>query len=111
MSLTLRSGELVVVLGPSGSGKTTLLNLVGGIEQPTAGRVTVAGRDITHLGVDELTDVRRDTVGFVFQFFNLIPTLTARENVALVAELTGAPVSGRVQDVLAATPSASPTCS
>ena len=102
VDLRLRAGELVVVLGPSGSGKTTLLNLVGGIEQPTDGRISVGGRDITGLGVDALTDVRRDTVGFVFQFFNLIPTLTARENVALIAELTGAPIDDRVGEVLAA---------
>ncbi len=102
VDLTIRAGELVVVLGPSGSGKTTLLNLVGGIERPTTGRIAVGGRDITNLGVDALTDVRRDTVGFVFQFFNLIPTLTARENVALIAELTGAPIGDRVDDVLAA---------
>jgi putative ABC transport system ATP-binding protein len=89
IDLEIPSGQFVVVLGPSGSGKTTLMNMVGGIEPPTAGRVTVAGRDVTSLAEKELTDYRRAEVGFVFQFFNLIPTLTALENVALVAELVG----------------------
>lgn len=89
VDLELEPGMLVVILGPSGSGKTTLLNLIGGIQRPTSGRVVVAGRDLTDLDLHQLTDVRRDVVGFVFQFFNLVPTLTAHENVALVAELTG----------------------
>ena len=89
VDLTVEPGELVVLLGPSGSGKTTLLNLVGGIEPATAGRIVVEGRDITGLGEDARTSYRRSTVGFVFQFFNLVPTLTAVENVRLVAELTG----------------------
>jgi putative ABC transport system ATP-binding protein len=102
VDLELESGRLVVILGPSGSGKTTLLNLIGGIQHPTSGRVMVAGRDLTDLDIDALTDVRRDTVGFVFQFFNLIPTLTARENVALVAELADdGRVDERVDRVLA----------
>jgi putative ABC transport system ATP-binding protein len=83
------AGQLVVILGPSGSGKTTLLNLVGGIETPSAGRISVAGRDITGLDERALTAYRRAEVGFVFQFFNLVATLTALENVALVAELVG----------------------
>jgi putative ABC transport system ATP-binding protein len=89
IDLEVLAGKFVVVLGPSGSGKTTLMNLVGGIEAPTAGRVVVAGRDITGLGDRDLTAYRRDSVGFVFQFLNLVPTLTAFENVALVAELVG----------------------
>ncbi len=88
VDLRLDPGELVVVLGPSGSGKTTLLNLIGAIERPTTGTVTVAGHALASLDTDALTEVRRATVGFVFQFFNLVPTLTARENVALIAELT-----------------------
>jgi putative ABC transport system ATP-binding protein len=113
VDLHLHPGELVVVLGPSGSGKTTLLNLIGAIERPTAGTITVAGRELTTLDADELTEVRRTTVGFVFQFFNLVPTLTARENVALIAELTDggrsrspsprAAVGERVDRVLAET--------
>ncbi|WP_225992571.1 ABC transporter ATP-binding protein [Actinomadura montaniterrae] len=87
--LEVPEGELVVLLGPSGSGKTTLLNLIGGIEPPTAGEVVAGGRDLSRLDEDGRTAYRRDTVGFVFQFFNLVPSLTALENVRLVAELTG----------------------
>jgi len=79
--------EFVVLLGPSGSGKTTLLNLIGGIEPASAGDIEVAGRDVTALDEEGRTGFRRETVGFIFQFFNLIPTLTALENVELVAEL------------------------
>jgi putative ABC transport system ATP-binding protein len=79
--------EFVVLLGPSGSGKTTLLNLIGGIEPPSAGKVLVAGHDVSRLDEEGRTRFRRETVGFIFQFFNLIPTLTALENVELIAEL------------------------
>jgi putative ABC transport system ATP-binding protein len=79
--------EFVVLLGPSGSGKTTLLNLIGGIEPPSAGAVVVGGRDVSALDEEGRTRFRRETVGFIFQFFNLIPTLTALENVELIAEL------------------------
>jgi putative ABC transport system ATP-binding protein len=89
VDLRIGAGQLLVVLGPSGSGKTTLLNVIGGIETPTSGRVIVGGRDLTGLDTDALSQVRRTTVGFVFQFFNLLPNLTAAENVALLAELTG----------------------
>jgi putative ABC transport system ATP-binding protein len=89
VDLAIEPGQFVVLLGPSGSGKTTFLNLVGGIETPTEGTVTVAGRELTALSRAELTRYRRDHVGFVFQFFNLVPTLTALENVQLVAELAG----------------------
>lgn len=88
VDLDLPAGQLLTVLGPSGSGKTTLLNVLGGIQRPSTGRVVVAGNDLSGLDRDELTDVRRDTIGFVFQFFNLVPTLTARENVGLIGELT-----------------------
>src|SRR5260370_27365878 len=81
VSLELPEGEMVTILGPSGSGKTTLLNLVGGIDQPTEGSVIVAGLDLARLEEERLTEYRRRMVGFVFQFFNLIPTLTASENV------------------------------
>ena len=87
--LEIWPGEFVVLLGPSGSGKTTLLNLIGGIEEPTSGRILVAGTDIASLHGKQLTAYRRDRVGFVFQFFNLVPTLTALENVEVIAELTG----------------------
>ena len=79
--------EFVVLLGPSGSGKTTLLNLIGGIEPASSGDIVVAGNDVTELDEEGRTAFRRDTVGFIFQFFNLVPTLTALENVELVAEL------------------------
>jgi putative ABC transport system ATP-binding protein len=88
--LDVEAGQFVVVLGPSGSGKTTLINLIGGIEPATSGRIVVQDVDVTSLGERGLTDYRRAQVGFVFQFFNLIPTLTARENVSLVGELVGA---------------------
>jgi putative ABC transport system ATP-binding protein len=89
--LSISQGEFLVMLGPSGSGKTTVLNLIGGIDRPTAGRVLFEGRDLTRMSEDEITEYRRDSVGFIFQFFNLIPTLTARENVEFVAELVAHP--------------------
>ena len=89
VTLELTPGEFVVFLGPSGSGKTTLLNLIGGLDQPTGGKVVVGGEDIGGFDDRRLTDYRRSSVGFIFQFFNLIPTLTARENVELAAELVG----------------------
>ena len=91
VDLDIAAGEFIVVLGPSGSGKTTLLNLVGGIDSPTEGEVIVEGMPIGGLGRNELTMHRRTRIGFVFQFFNLIPTLTARENVELVTELVEHP--------------------
>jgi len=89
VDLKIRRGEFVVVIGPSGSGKTTLLNVIGGVERPSSGRVVVDDVDITGLGEAELTDFRRRKVGFVFQFFNLVPSLTALENVMLALELRG----------------------
>ncbi len=89
IDLDFQQGEFVVVLGPSGSGKTTLLNLVGGIEEATSGGLTVDGIDLVSMSEDDRTEFRRSHVGFVFQFFNLIPTLTALENVQLMAELVG----------------------
>jgi putative ABC transport system ATP-binding protein len=77
VDLEIWPGEFAVLLGPSGSGKTTLLNLVGGIEEPTGGRILMAGEDIGTLNAKQRTAYRRDRVGFVFQFFNLVPTLTA----------------------------------
>jgi putative ABC transport system ATP-binding protein len=89
IDLEVAPGELVVVLGPSGSGKTTMVNIIGGIEAPTSGQVRVAGQDLHDHPPAALAGFRRDHVGFVFQFFNLIPTLTARENVEVIVELTG----------------------
>ena len=89
VSLEITPGELVIFLGPSGSGKTTLLNLIGGLDLPTSGRIVVDGVTLTELSADKLTRFRRNHIGFVFQFFNLIPTLTAKENVELASELIG----------------------
>jgi putative ABC transport system ATP-binding protein len=91
VTLDIRRGEFIVILGPSGSGKTTLLNLVGGIDSPSSGKITVDGIEISALDEKGLTDYRRNHIGFVFQFFNLIPTLTARENVEFAAELVKEP--------------------
>ena len=91
-TFSVQPGEFLMVLGPSGSGKTTLLNLIGGIDTPTEGHILFEDRDLALMSDDELTDYRRYSVGFVFQFFNLIPTLTARENVQLVAELVDDPL-------------------
>ncbi len=99
LDLDILAGEFVVLLGPSGSGKSTLLNILGGLDAPTAGRA--AWRDHELVGADEaaLTAYRREHVGFVFQFYNLIPSLTARENVALVAEIARDPM--RPEEALA----------
>ncbi len=88
LNLEIPAGQFVVLLGPSGSGKTTTLNLLGGLDRPTSGRVLVEGEDITQYDDHRLTTYRAQKVGFVFQFFNLIPTLTAAENIAFALELT-----------------------
>jgi putative ABC transport system ATP-binding protein len=88
INLTIREGDFVALMGPSGSGKSTLLNLVAGIDKPDAGRLAVAGEDITQLDEAALADWRARTVGFVFQFYNLMPVLTAFENVELPLQLT-----------------------
>lgn len=88
VSFSLDEGKFVVILGPSGAGKSTLLNLLGGLDSPTEGKITVNGRDISTLSDNELADYRAATVGFVFQFYNLIPTLTVYENVELVSTIT-----------------------
>ena len=92
VSLELRESEFVVLLGPSGSGKSTLLNILGGLDVPTSGSVMYRGRNLTTAGERELTMYRRQHVGFVFQFYNLIPSLTARENVALVTDIVEDPM-------------------
>ena len=92
VDFTLYEGELVVLLGPSGSGKSTLLNILGGLDTPTSGEVRFRDHDLTAAGERALTGFRRDHVGFVFQFYNLIPSLTARENVALVTEIARTPL-------------------
>lgn len=87
VNMTLEEGKFIVILGPSGAGKSTLLNLLGGLDSPTSGTIKVDGRDISTLLGDALADYRAATVGFVFQFYNLIPTLTVHENVTLVKEI------------------------
>lgn len=88
VSFQIREGELVVILGPSGAGKTTLLNMIGGMDSLTRGSLLVDGKDISSYNSSKLTDYRRDEVGFVFQFYNLMPNLTALENVELATELS-----------------------
>ncbi len=95
----VQKGEFVAVMGPSGSGKSTLLHLLGGLDEPTDGEITLAGQPITRLSDDEVTLVRRRKVGFIFQFYNLIPTLTAAENVALPLLIDGAKVRDYEQKV------------
>ena len=98
IDLELYRGELVVLLGPSGSGKSTLLNILGGLDAPTSGEVYYLDHKLTGASGADLTRFRREHVGFVFQFYNLIPSLTARENVAAVTEISAAPM--RPEDAL-----------
>jgi putative ABC transport system ATP-binding protein len=106
VDLELYAGEVVVVLGPSGSGKTTLLNIIGGIESATAGSVEINGQELVGQSAEKLATIRRDNIAFVFQFYNLIPTLTAAENVRIIPELThrasGSDLTERVDEALAA---------
>jgi ABC-type lipoprotein export system ATPase subunit len=95
VSFTMRAGERVALLGPSGSGKTTLLNCIGGVDRPDSGEVLVAGCKLLALDTDGLAEVRRKHLGMVFQFFHLLPTLTAAENVELPLQLLGIPTSER----------------
>jgi putative ABC transport system ATP-binding protein len=95
ISLQIRGGELLVILGASGSGKSTLLNILGGLDTVTSGRVTFRGQDITEASDSELTAFRRRSVGFVFQFYNIIPSLTALENVQLVCDVSDDPMDAR----------------
>ncbi len=89
VDFAVAKGEFVAIMGPSGSGKSTLLHLLGGLDQVSEGQVTLAGKPLTHLSDDEITRVRRRNVGFIFQFYNLVPTLTAEENVALPLLIDG----------------------
>ncbi len=93
VDLDLVAGEFIVLLGASGSGKSTLLNILGGLDSPSAGKVFYRGEELTGYSNRQLTAYRRDHVGFVFQFYNLIPSLTARENVGLVTEISKDPMS------------------
>src|SRR5262245_17649533 len=92
VDLEIAEKEVVVLLGPSGSGKTTLLNIMGGLDHPTSGRLLFRELELTRLGDRDLTNYRRQHVGFVFQFYNLVPSLTAYENVALVTEIASHPM-------------------
>jgi putative ABC transport system ATP-binding protein len=89
VTLAIPRGEMVSIIGPSGSGKSTLLNLVGGLDRPTTGQVSIDGERLSDLSDDALTRVRRDKIGFIFQFFNLLPTLSCLENVGLPLHLRG----------------------
>jgi putative ABC transport system ATP-binding protein len=89
INLTIEQGEMTAIVGPSGSGKSTLLNLIGCLDRPTSGNISIDGRNLATLDDDELTRIRRDKIGFVFQFFNLLSTLTALENVSLPLHLRG----------------------
>ena len=103
IDLEIRRGEMVAIVGPSGSGKSTLLNLIGGLDRPSGGEIRIDGSALGGLSDDELTRVRRDKIGFVFQFFNLLPTLTCLENVALPLHLRGWPrkrIDERVRELL-----------
>jgi putative ABC transport system ATP-binding protein len=103
VTLSIDAGEMVSIIGPSGSGKSTLLNLIGGLDRPTSGTVSVDGATLGGLSDDELAKVRRDKIGFIFQFFNLLPTLTCLENVGLPLHLRGWPrrkVEERARELL-----------
>jgi len=99
VSLSIESGEFTALVGPSGSGKTTLLQLIGCLDQPTSGRVFINGKDISQLNRNQRADTRRGTIGFIFQFFALIPTLSAYENIELPLLLTGVSAAERHQRV------------
>ncbi len=103
VSLAIPRGEMVSIVGPSGSGKSTLLNLVGGLDRPTSGEVRIDGAALAGMSDDDLTRVRRDKIGFIFQFFNLLPTLSCLENVGLPLHLRGWPrrkVEERARELL-----------
>jgi putative ABC transport system ATP-binding protein len=105
VDLSIQSGEFTALVGPSGSGKTTLLQLIGCLDQPTRGRIYITGKDVTQLNRSQRADMRRGTIGFIFQFFALIPTLTAYENVEMPLMLLGQAAAerhDRVMEVMAA---------
>ena len=97
VSLEIEQGEFTAIVGPSGSGKTTLLNIIGGLDKPTSGKIEVGGTNISTLSDNQLIDFRKDNIGFVFQSYNLIPVLTAKENVAFVMMLQNASKAARQQ--------------
>ena len=93
INLTLNKGEMIVVLGPSGAGKSTLLNLIGGMDVPTSGKVIIDGENISKYNENKLSDYRAENVGFIFQFYNILPSLTVKENVDIVKDITKNPTS------------------
>jgi putative ABC transport system ATP-binding protein len=104
IDLHIDRGEMVSIAGPSGSGKSTLLNLIGGLDRPTSGEIRIGGQSLASLSDDDLARLRRDKIGFIFQFFNLLPSLTAVENVALPLHLKGLPrrqIDQRARELLA----------
>ena len=101
LSLQIKTGEFTALCGPSGSGKTTLLNLIGALDQPTSGRVIIEGQDLNSMNRQELSYLRRDRIGFVFQSYNLIPVLSAYENAELVLSVQGASQTERKEKVMA----------
>ncbi|MDE0882387.1 MAG: ABC transporter ATP-binding protein [Myxococcota bacterium] len=105
LDLTIEQGEFTAIMGPSGSGKTTLLNLIGGMDTPTSGRVTVSGKEVSSMSKTQRSDLRRDHIGFIFQSYNLIPVLTAQENTEFVLLLQGKSEEergSRAKEILAA---------
>lgn len=100
IEMKLEKGEIGVILGPSGSGKSTLMNILGGIDRGDSGRVSVDGVEINNLKDDQLTDYRREDIGFVFQFYNLVPNLTVGENIEVVSNISKSPLN--IDEVLAA---------
>jgi putative ABC transport system ATP-binding protein len=100
MSVTVEKGEFTAIMGPSGSGKSTMLNLIAGLDRPTSGTVAVGGTELGTLGEAGLARFRRDHIGFVFQFFYLLPNLTALENVLIPAQLKGSAATGKARDLL-----------
>ncbi|MYF98026.1 ABC transporter ATP-binding protein [Candidatus Poribacteria bacterium] len=101
INLTIQSGEFTAIVGPSGSGKTTLLNIISGLDTPTEGKVWLAGKALSEMSGNELSDFRRDNIGFIFQAYNLIPVLTVRENVEYIMLLAGVPKTKRHERVSA----------
>jgi len=104
VDLSIDRGEMVSIVGPSGSGKSTLLNLIGGLDRPSEGEIEIDGATLAQLNDDDLTRVRRDKIGFIFQFFNLLPTLSCLENVSLPLHLRGWPrkkIDDRARELLA----------
>jgi len=95
VSMAMEKGEFIALMGPSGSGKTTLLNLIGALDKPSKGKIYIDGKDLTTLNETDLTDLRRETIGFIFQFYNLIPVLSAFENVELPMLIAGKPKKER----------------